>query len=537
LKSLRDLIQAKELPFVGEIIDADIPEVAGVDEPATAIRWSRFKSISPTLAPGADYTADLATGVQPTPTFTESTGGEPDDPFNRREVMKADLAGHEGKVTTTKRVLAALDAAIAAGVLGRKEGSFEDCVQAVLAKPGFVPVEGHTPEESARAICATKPGGPAEKAAEGNPMLKDATAPVAPTEEEFLAAEAEIPQPDVAEMPATPSEWSLGECITHANEVMGLSEGDAQAACSLVRETYRDPGDERSILVPEGNDPTGLINAAAFQLGTQKSIKAEHQRTVTPAMKLSGRPKWVNDFKRWLGLKPAADAVGLKSVQFMQGVETDVEGIKMAQEKVSRTLEQVLAQNAQMLQIIGTAVGANLTPATVEAPAAAPAPMAAAPAGNPLMAEMKSAPAAPDPQAKEGAAAGAPVVDAPAPAITPEQLAAALQDPAIRQVLLEALGVTDDDEGLPDLVGAGVGGAPAAAAPMLRMPGPAVGNPTKRVSVASVPQERTMQVKSAQPDGGVRFSSILGTRVRRDEVAAARAELKGGGLRSLSWKR
>ena len=42
------------------------------------------------------------------------------------------------------------------------KATFEECVQSVMERPGFEPRGGRTPEESAAAICATKPGGPRE---------------------------------------------------------------------------------------------------------------------------------------------------------------------------------------------------------------------------------------------------------------------------------------------------------------------------------------------------------------------------------------
>lgn len=43
-----------------------------------------------------------------------------------------------------------------------QHATFDQCVEAVMAKPGFEPQGDRTPEESAAAICATKPGGPQE---------------------------------------------------------------------------------------------------------------------------------------------------------------------------------------------------------------------------------------------------------------------------------------------------------------------------------------------------------------------------------------
>jgi hypothetical protein len=49
------------------------------------------------------------------------------------------------------------------------KATFEECVQAVMDQPGFEPQGDRTPEESARAICATKPGGPQEGKAADEP--------------------------------------------------------------------------------------------------------------------------------------------------------------------------------------------------------------------------------------------------------------------------------------------------------------------------------------------------------------------------------
>jgi hypothetical protein len=49
------------------------------------------------------------------------------------------------------------------------KATFDECVQSVMDQPGFEPQGDRTPEESARAICATKPGGPQEgKAMDGD---------------------------------------------------------------------------------------------------------------------------------------------------------------------------------------------------------------------------------------------------------------------------------------------------------------------------------------------------------------------------------
>lgn len=69
-----------------------------------------------------------------------------------------------------KHTAAILEAAIR--LKAEKGGTFDECVESVMADPAFDP-EGE-PEESARAICASKPGGPAE----GGKRRKVRTIPV-----------------------------------------------------------------------------------------------------------------------------------------------------------------------------------------------------------------------------------------------------------------------------------------------------------------------------------------------------------------------
>jgi len=483
MKSLRELLSgAKELDYVGEIIAGEVTEVAGVDRPATGRRWRFFKAgpgskagISPTLAPGANYTACLATGEQPTPTVCETN--EPDALGNFTDVLRADMAGHDASVADLK-MLADVEDAITRGELTMQE-------EKMITRGRKCP-DGIVPEG------------------------KD----VAPPVPEEMAADMPLEdEPAAIEVPSTPTEWSLADCLTQATE-MGLPEDAAVSACQMVRGEFGDPIDETKILVPDGTEPEGLINAAAMSLGLGKSLKVEP--TGPPAVKFQGENRWRTLFKRFLGIREPRP--GRKLVEYLRGVESRVEGLMSEQVKSREDLRLVIEQQGQMIHALAGLAGFTLPATASAAPAAAAEPAPAAPpqgSGNPIMEPAKSAPTAPADGAKDGAAAGAPIPAAP----TPDDRIARLE--ATVQELVAALtggGPAMDEPGdneLPDLVGAGVA-APSAE--------------PKRVSAATPPPNRLLQSKAvatASSGTPVEYSTILGAPVTTSERNAAR---NGGGL-------
>jgi hypothetical protein len=483
MKSLRELITgAKELDYVGEIIAGEVTEVAGVDRPATGRRWRFFKAgpgskagISPTLAPGANYTACLATGEQPTPTVCETN--EPDALGNFTDVLRADMAGHDASVADLK-MLAEVEDAITRGELTLQE---EKMITRGRKCPDGIEPEG-----------------------------KD----VAPPVPEEMAADVPLEdEPAAIEVPSTPTEWSLADCLTQATD-MGLPEDAAVSACQMVRGEFGDPNDETKILVPDGTEPEGLINAAAMSLGLGKSLKVEPQGP--PAVKFQGENRWRTLFKRFLGIREPRP--GRKLVEYLRGVESRVEGLMSEQVKSREDLRLLIEQQGQMIHALAGLAGVTLPAPAPAAPAAVAEPAPAAPpqgSGNPIMEPAKSAPTAPADGAKDGAAAGAPIPAAP----TPDDRIARLE--ATVQELVAALtggGPAMDEPGdneLPDLVGAGVA-APSAE--------------PKRVSAATPPPNRLLQSKAVAPAGNgtpVEYSTILGAPVTTSERNAAR---NGGGL-------
>jgi len=530
MKSIRELITgAKELDYVGEIIAGEVTAVAGVDRPATGRRWRFFKGapgskagISPTLAPGVNYTECLAGGDMPTPTLCEAAG-QPDALGNFTDVLRADMAGHDASVADLK-MLREVEAAIDDGTLGFK-ATFEECVDSVMSRPGFEPQEGRTPEESARAICATKPGGPQEGKEEGKMITRGRKCPdgivpegkdvVAPPVPEEMAAD--VPLEDEAaaiEVPSTPTEWSLADCLTQATD-MGLPEDAAVSACQMVRGEFGDPNDETKILVPDGTKPEGLINAAAMSLGLGKSLKVEP--TGPPAVKFQGENRWRTLFKRFLGIREPRP--GRKLVEYLRGVESRVEGLMSEHAKAKDDLRLVIEQQGQMIHALANLAGFTLPATAPAAPAAAAEPAPPQGSGNPIMEPAKSAPTAPADGAKDGAAAGAPIVAAPSSDDRIARLEATVQE--LVAALTGGAGPAMEEPGdneLPDLVGAGVA-APSAE--------------PKRVSAATPPPNRLLQAKWVNPEpvgstaGGTEYSTILGAPVTASERNAAR---NGGGL-------
>jgi hypothetical protein len=460
---------------VEEIIDAEVMEVAAVDRPATNRRWRFYKrakqGISPTLAAGmANYTACLATGEQPTPTACE--GNEPDALGDLRSTMVADMAGHDASLTEAK--------------------AFRE-VEAALSGWPFV---------QRGAKC------PGPEVPMANPQKDEQMpAPPPPPVPDDLAAEemTEAEQPEAIEVPGTPTEWALADCIGQAQE-LGLPEQAAIEACQIVRGKFGDPEDETTIFVPEGTETAGLINAAALEMGMGKSIKAG---TPMAKVKFKGPNRWSQLFKRFLG-RPEPTP-GAKLVAYLSGVETRLGGVMTEQSKMSEQMAVMLEQNGHLIRTLAALAGAPITdtPAAVSQPAvsaatAAPGSAAAvAPAGNPLSGSEGKA-------VKDGAAAGAPI---PPQQPTPDERIAALEQ-MVQQLIQELQGAAvpnPEDEELPELVGAGAGAQPQPTA--VAVP--------KRVSVSTPPVNRLWQGKSAMKTDAV-YSTILGTQVSASEREASR---------------
>lgn len=461
---------------VEEIVDGNIVEVAAVDRPATGLDWRYFKGISPTLSPGANHTACLATGNQPTPTLCEAGGTEPDVLGNISSALAADLAGHDAKITSAKAILDYVDAAIARGELGKQEGSMK------------------------QQKCPAPTGRKDE--------LEDAPVGDVPPVPEELADEAPPDDQGTIEVPATPTSLRLGDCINMAEEA-GLDETMAGSACGMIRAEFADPDDAENVLIPEGVDVGGLINLAAMQL-TGKRLEALPQPP--KGFKFSGRNVWTAKFKRFLGIKPLPS--GAKLVDYLRGVERRLEEVMTDQVKSRQQIDQLLTQQGILVRALAAATGAELPDVSAAAaPAATPAPPApeAPAAGNPLMAEGKSQ--------KDGAAVGAPVV----PAAEPDRLSLLEQQIAEMRAMLEQqfggglYSQDPEDEDVEELVAAS---AQAPTAP-------------KRVSQPGVASRLKIQSKGLTPVPAQR-SSITGMPTTDAERESARRA--GRGIPRISYR-
>jgi hypothetical protein len=457
---------------VEEIVDGRIVEVAAVDRPATGLDWRYFKGISPTLSPGANHTACLATGDQPTPTLCEAGGSEPDTLGNLSSALAADMAGHDAKITSAKAVLEYVDAAIARGELGNKEGSMK--------------------QQKCPAPAGRKDEIDEELGSEAPPVPED------------LGEEAPSDVQEAIEVPATPTALKLGDCINMAQDA-GLDETLAGSACGMIRAEFADPDSEEDVLIPEGVDIGGLINLAAMQL-TGKRLEA--LPAPPKGFKFTGRSVWTAKFKSFLGIKPRP--AGAKLVDYLNGVERRLEEAMSDQVKSRQQLDQLLQQQGILVRALAAATGAELPDVSAPAPAATPAPAPEIPSANPLTGDVKSQ--------KDGAAVGAPVVPAP----EPDRLTLLEQQIAEMRALFEQQfggGIyTQDpeDEDVEELVAA------SAASP----------SAPKRVSQPGATRLKIQSKGIAQAEA--QRSSITGMPTSAAERDSARKA--GGGLPRISYR-
>lgn len=499
---------------VGEIIESDVTEVAGVDRPATGREWRFFKAVGdgpiPQPAGLTNYRTCLENDPMATPTVCEAAGGEPDARGNLVDALAADMSGHDATLADAKMLRDAEQEL-------QGKATFDECVQAVMSEPGFEPQGDKTPEESARAICATKPGGPQE----GKMIMRGQKCPVGkdaamdemppPTADDLMPEDAMPDQPETVEIPSKPTELALGALITLAQE-MGLPEQVASDVGEAVRLDYGDPTDDQKLLVPDGTTPEGLINAAALKLGVAKSLTTP-PTAADRSIKLTGRSYWKQKVRKFLGLEDPRPGVQLAA--YLRGLDSRLEGVMAEQVKGrqdnDRRMDQLITLLAGAIGVELPAAGAAPVAPVEPTPAPAGDPTTAA-AGNPLFAEGKSA--------KDGAAAGAPVPAAP----TIEERMARFEQ-VLAQVLAQlqaAPPIEDEDEVMPDMVGAGAGAA-APSAPV----------PVKRVSVPA-PLIKSGMVNrfagaKAATSGEVVASTLLGgLPINRTEREAAAAN--GGGL-------
>jgi hypothetical protein len=491
VKRLKDILAMESDGSIEEIVESDVRAVAAVDRPATDRRWRFFKAdgIPPQLAPLPNQTACLAEDDQPTPTTCAADAAT-------APLMVPDFAGHEGKVTSFTKAIAK---AIEDGVLGkavpedRDRDTYERCIDKVME-------QGHD-KSSAFAICtaggAGKEVSPMKQAKCPTPGVKDDVADAVPPPDaaELDAAVAEMEaEPETIEIPATPTEWLLGDCVNQAVEA-NMSNEQAVQACGIVYADYGDPGDETKILVPEGNTPEGLLNAAATKMGLTAKFQGSHK-----AVKFTGRNRWRAMFNRFLG-RPSARPEA-QVVEYLKGLESQMEGV-MAEQTKSRddlryVVDRMLAQQSQTMATIAALAG-------VPIPAPAPEPEAEPATSGPLTFPGADGKVAPSPVAgaKDGAAAGAPMV--PPQQGTEERLA------ALEQMLQQLMAAVGGGGEVPDPEGEEEMEAP----PPL---------PNKRISLPAANPANRLQLGAksvAAGRGGTQYSSMYGVSFSAAERAAA----------------
>lgn len=342
-----------EMGIVTRIDNADIEEVSNVDEPATAIEFAMFKSIE-NAAGLADVEACLKEDIA-TPTECES----------RQEgwgnLLRADVRSHEDSGSPPDRT-----ETIKGGTMSRK-------IEALAGDPGAPPPPADLPPDAAA-------GG------------------------------------DVIEIPATPVDWSLPDCIQQAID-LGLGDDQAGQTCMLIRDQYGAAGEEGKILVPEGVKPEALLAAAAESLGfaqlAGKSVTDPVQHAALVATFRGNQPLksdssyrgvgrwWEKKINAWLGRKTAEARPGGLLASYLKGLREELmaENVKTRQD-LHRAMQMQDRANRRLVGVLAGALNIQLPPedemaeggedlvgAVAEA-AAAQAP--AAPPANPLAAPKRA---------------------------------------------------------------------------------------------------------------------------------------------------
>jgi hypothetical protein len=466
VKRLKDILSllAGE---VEEIVDSDVRAVAAVDRPATDRRWRFFK------AANAGITTTLPDDDQETPAGHVANSSV-------APLMKPDMAGSEAKVTTLTKIYDEIEDALAKGELkavpeDRDRDTYERCIEKVMA-------QGND-KSSAFAICTAGGAGKEKGAMKHRKDEAVAAAPPPASIDEVEAAAQGVPQePETIEIPATPTEWKLGDCVNQASS-LGMDHQQAVNACAIVYGDYGDPEDEETILVPDGNTPEGLLNAAATRMGLKMTFASPPE-----PVKLTGRNIWSAFYKRFLGRRTRSGAV-----EYLKGLESRLEGVVAEQAKSREDLryvvDKLIANQSQAMQTMAALAGVPL-----------PAPAPVTPETEPDADETKTAPVA---GAKDGAAAGAPVAP---PAQGTEERIAALEQ-ALQQILAAVGGggdVPDPEDDEDQLM------APPLPNKRISLP---VANPANRLHIGakSAPGQRP----------GTQYSSMYGVTFSAAERAAA----------------
>jgi len=520
--------------------DIEVTEVSLVDTPATGKPFVLFKSASGKAGDFAGHGNPSLPPSFPMPRETpdQRTRGPLDETLGSLEqLLEATLDGDNSTVDDMGKKVPE----------GVERETFERCVEEVEAKIGD--------KGRAYAICtaggagagkrrlkadedhvhevplpdgSTVTTGPPLYTTEGPPMGSEIDTGAAPPfepgkrkERTMRVKEDPVLPPDmpvegppaegagVIEVPATPTEWSLTDCIAQGME-LGLSEDNAVQVCQRVRGDYGDPSDEAMILVPQGESTEGLISGAAIELGFATLSGGGAPKRFT------GQNRWAKKFKQFLGLASAkpyqADPSDL--VRLAKALKGVTEHMEKTKDDLRAYIEGQQRENARLHEENQTLIGIMARGMGIEMPT--PAPVA-----TPLTPATASAPVT------EPATGRAAITEGPPPAVVEAAAAAgpgkALKDGEMSATIEERLNLIE--EALATLL---AGGMMAGPPPDATVPGDAtVGMeaPLKRLLRSSVPAvTRTKGV-----EGDLEFSSTLNAYVSKADREAA--SLVGGPLR------
>lgn len=344
----------------------EVDEVSAVDEPATGRPFRFFKRAKQdfpglgTDAPGRpggnSSLVDLARFLERNPTMTPAAAEAADAGRTELTTALEDDYGGAGDDATVSDPPTAPDFNSAkARVLQRLAGrgikgpQVEACVQSILEDPDFTAGEFDSAESRAFAIC-TEQFGDKGGTAMGRRRKQD---------EEIVVEE--MPEAtEVVEVPASPTEWPLVQCVADAQE-LGLNEDNSIQVCQMIRQELGDPENPESILLPDAMDPAALITAAGIRMGVIQpegnnpggGDESMEERMARAPIKFTGRNRWVQKLKGYLGMEQTPSVESRR----MNRLEKEVGELN----KANRDLMEIIRNQNQM---IARALGVELQPMT-----------------------------------------------------------------------------------------------------------------------------------------------------------------------------
>jgi hypothetical protein len=207
------------------------------------------------------------------------------------------------------------------------------------------------------------------------------------------AAPAPGPTGEVVEIPGTPVDWSLPECI-QAGLDLGFSEDQAGQICLVVRDQYGAAGESGQLLLPEGVKPEAVMAATAESLGFATITgKASAPRVKAPDPKAYRGigSYWAGKLNAILGRK-TEPRPGAEIARYLKTMKEELmaENLK-TREDLWRAMQMQDRAHARTSRLLAAALNVEL-PAEEEedvetSPAASPAEPALAP--NPLTSDGK----------------------------------------------------------------------------------------------------------------------------------------------------